>query len=207
VSDVDRLFEEFKAAWDGGGGTDPAIFVTQVSGADRAELEALIAAFLARAPRQPLDQSRLAGSRAADVLARLDADLVPAESLVDLRNDARITRATLVARLSDALGVGRQREKVAGYYHDLEWGSLSPDGVSARVWEALGGILGKTADAVRAAALTPPGERGPAGTPEQAFLRAIPSPGPSASAAPPSSDAAAEEPWDEVDELFRGRQA
>ena len=84
----------------------------------------------------------------------------------------------------------------------MEQGLLPAAGVSDRVLEALGRIVGETAQVLRDAgrALTPSGE-GPA-APAAAFARrayvepaGTPSPGTQPS---PAGE------WDEVDELFRG---
>ena len=85
----------------------------------------------------------------------------------------------------------------------MEQGLLPPAGVSDRVLDALGRIVGETAQALRDAgrALTPAGE-GPrprrrprsraAPTPSQ------PAPRRAGTQPPPTAE------WDEVDELFRG---
>ena len=79
--------------------------------------------------------------------------------------------ARFVDRLAAALGVENKREKVAGYYHEMEQGLLPAAGVSDRVLEALGRIIGETAHALRDAgrALTPSGEGPP--TTAAAFAR------------------------------------
>ena len=84
----------------------------------------------------------------------------------------------------------------------MEQGLLPAAGVSDRVLEALGQIVGETAQALRDAgrALTPAGE-GPA-APAAAFARrayAEPAGAPSPGTQPPPTGE-----WDEVDELFRG---
>ena len=119
-----------------------------------------------------------------------------------LRDRAGLKRSALVDRLAAALGVEDRREKVAGYYHEMEQGLLPAAGVSDRVLEALGRIVGETAQALRDAgrALTPSGE-GPA-APAAAFARrayAEPAGAPSPGTQPPPAGE-----WDEVDELFRG---
>ena len=77
-----------------------------------------------------------------------------------------------MARLAAALGVGDRKDKVAGYYHEMEQGLLPARGVSDRVLDALGRIVGETAQSLRDAgrALAPSGE-GPAAAPAAAFAR------------------------------------
>ena len=60
-------------------------------------------------------------------------------------------RAELVSRLAAELGAGDREAKVAGYYHAMEQGTLPAAGVSDRVLEALGRIVGESAAALRAA--------------------------------------------------------
>ena len=87
------------------------------------------------------------------------------EVLPRLRERARIKRSDLVERLAGALGVGSQTEQVATYYHQMEQGRLDSAGVSTRVLEALAGILGSSAAALREAgesiALPPDAAAGP----------------------------------------------
>ena len=61
MTDVQRLFAEYTEAYP----ADPSPFLTQVSGRDRAELAALIDAFLERAPRRAFDPEALRSSPAA----------------------------------------------------------------------------------------------------------------------------------------------
>ena len=91
----------------------------------------------------------------------------------------------------------------------MERGKLPPRGVSERVLDALGAILGRSADALRRAGegLSGAGPRGPERRSDRVRAHgARPGPGGRRPArrrrAPPPDDA---EPWDEVDELFRGR--
>ena len=94
-----------------------------------------------------------------------------------LRDQARLTRDQVVERLSAALGVAGREQKVGGYYHEMEYGSLDSRRVSERVLDALGeiGNGGTTATALREIG-EPLGEgRGAAGAPAMA-RRAVPGP-------------------------------
>ena len=127
--------------------------------------------------------------------------------LVRLRNERQITRADLVTRLADSLGVSGAREKVASYYHRLERGMLPAEGVSSRVWEALAQLLDTSADALRRAGATmrPPPTPGAA----SAYARTAAPPPPEYATAqsseePTVSDTEHTEEPDEVDRLFTG---
>ncbi len=78
-----------------------------------------------------------------------------------LRNRAGLKRSQLVERLASALGTGDKTDKVAVYYHQMEQGTLPARGVSDRVLEALGQLVGETAQALRSAgrAVTAAGRR------------------------------------------------
>jgi hypothetical protein len=120
-----------------------------------------------------------------------------------VRDRAGLKRSELVERLATALGARGRKDKVAGYYHQMEQGRLPAQGVSDRVLEALGQLVGETAQALRDAgrALTPPGH-GPAAAAPLAFARrAYGEPGAAEGASAPLPP---EAEWDEIDELFRG---
>ena len=165
MTDVDRLFAGYVAEHRAGGEADPREYLSQAASAHRTELAALIDAYLARAPRQSFDEAAFRGSgaeRTVDELERAiagQAGLWPAV-LPRLRDRAGLKRSTLVERLASALGVSDRQDKVAGYYHEMEQGLLPAQGVSDRVLDALGQLVGETAQALRDAgrALTPPGE-------------------------------------------------
>jgi hypothetical protein len=114
-----------------------------------------------------------------------------------------LKRSALVEQLATALGVATKTSKVGDYYHQMEQGTLPAEGVSTRVLDALGRLVGESAHALREA-----GERhgqGPSpAVPQAAFARRTYA---EAAAAPsPGTAARSEEPaeWDEVDHLFRG---
>ena len=135
-----------------------------------------------RARPQEWDAEAFEGSVAERAVARTAeewsaaAGELPVE-LVRLRNEREITRADLVTRLADSLGVSGAREKVASYYHRLERGLLPAEGVSSRVWEALAQLLDTSAEALRragAAATRPP----PTEEAASAYARTAPPPPP-----------------------------
>ena len=211
MSEVDRLFDAYKAEHRAGGAADPIAYLDRVEGVDRGELAALIDAYLARAPRRAWDPAAYEASSAETTVDRLEramdgsSGLWPA-LLPQLRERAQLRRSEVVERVAALLGVADRREKVARYYHEMEQGRLSSTGVSRRVLTALAEVLGESVEALRRAgeALAP----GQAGTSEAAaFARlAAPAsealdPAPPLGVGPASSD---EDPWDDVDELFRG---
>jgi hypothetical protein len=211
MADVDRLLHEFIEEDRERGPADPRAYLHQLQGTDRAELEALIDGYLARAPRRPFDRDAFARSPARGVAEELGRALGGASGtwpalLPRLRHRAQLRRAELVQRLASELGADEaQTAKVARYYHEMEQGTLPAAGVSDRVLEALGRIVGVTAqrlrDAGRSAGGGAPGRAGAVafarvGSPDPRYVDEEEAPpGPSA---PP----AAAEPPDEIDELF-----
>ena len=104
-------------------------------------------------------------------------------------------RSDLVTQLAAALDLPGREEKVGAYYHAMEQGTLPSAGVSQRVLEALGRLVGESADVLRRAGeatSAPPAGGAPA------FARKA-----SAPAAAPATRARVQRPArDEVDELF-----
>ena len=121
-----------------------------------------------------------------------------------LRHRMKLKREEVVALLAELLGVGADAPKVRAYYHEMESGTLEPEGVSQRVLDALARIFG-----VSTRELEDAGDYSIDFSPAGAFLRRLDGMG-----APPHGMLAesmqygspGEEPddWDEVDRLFRG---
>ena len=213
MSDVDRLLATYISEHRAGGEADPVAYLRQLEGIEREELATLIDAYLQGTPAREWDAEAFRGSAAERLAASLNRSLAGRAGLWPvvlprLRERARLRRAQLVDRLADALGVGAEREKVAGYYHEMEQGSLASEGVSGRVLDALGAIVGASAETLRRAGENlaegvSAGERV-----DPAFTRRASAPEDAGAApAPPASPGARpeQEPeWDEVDELFRG---
>ena len=159
MSDVERLLREFQRDFEAGGRLRPSEVLARVEGADRRELEALIDAYLARAPRRAFDRDAFAASPARSLVDDL-AQALEAEAstwravLPRLRDAAQLRRAELVRRLAERLGVSGREEKVARYYHEMEQGRLDPAGVSGRVISALAELLGTSAERLREAGAT-----------------------------------------------------
>ena len=157
MTDLDKLLRQYIERFESGGDVDPSDLIAQAETGEQAELRELIAGYLEHAaPGREWDAAAFEGSVAERAVARTAeewsaaAGELPVE-LVRLRNEREITRADLVTRLADSLGVSGAREKVASYYHRLERGLLPAEGVSSRVWEALAQLLDTSAEALRRA--------------------------------------------------------
>jgi hypothetical protein len=219
MNEVERLFRDFVAEHKSGGEADPRAFVDQLTDdTDRLELAALIEHYLERAPGKRWDPQEFAASKAAQVTDSILAEWELAgerqeetvgwrELLPALRTRARIMRREVVARLAETLGVPDKQEKVGTYYHRMELEELPVEGISNRVLEALGEILGESAETLRRAGRVRTGSKPVA--PGVAFTRtAFPGPdAPSGEAAEKparSAGAPGEDERDLVDELFTG---
>jgi len=208
MAELERLFADYVAEHRAGGEADPLTYLDQAEGKERTELAALIDAYLARAPSAPWDPDAFAGSPAE----RLSDSVVEALEGVSgtwpvllprLRHRAQVKRGELVRRLAQSLGAADREEKVGTYYHEMERGLLESSGVSDRVLDVLGGIVGASAEFLRRA-----GEPlGGGGEPRRGTVYArrstpderYPEPGVREEAV---TERAAD--WDDVDELFRG---
>ena len=213
MSDVERLRERFIAQFEAGIEHDPRAYLAELDGADRRELEALLDAYLDRAPRRTFDATAFAASPAQALVDDLEQSLGGQAGawpvvLPRLRQAARIKRTDLVRQLAVRLGVADREAKVASYYHAMEQGTLEPSGVSDRVLDALAGLVGTTRERLREAAeaLTPRSPGQAAG--DALFARtAIPDLQSQAAMAPPGAPQTPEadhEDHDEVDDLFLG---
>jgi hypothetical protein len=199
MDELSRLMAEYKEAHLAGEG-DPRPFLERATPADRALLAALIDAYLESVPRR---RDVAAGGPADAVAEDVQRALAGASGLWPallprLRGRARLRRAELVSQLAARLGAQSQRDKVGLYYHQMEQGLLPEPGVSDTVLEALGRIVGQSAEALRAAGRMP--APGPPRTDEGAlFARST-----YGEPAEPSDSAPGPGGWDEVDRLFRG---
>jgi hypothetical protein len=209
MAELDRLFTEFVERHLAGEDPEPWSYIDQLSGGEREELEELIDAYFVGAPPRSWNADAYRGSSAERIADALDrsfrgqAGLWPAV-LPRLRDRARLTRGALVEHLANKLGVGDRREKVAGYYHEMEQGLLPSAGVSGRVLDALAGIVGTSAELLRRAG-EPLSKEPPDDAEGAIFTRtATPAPGYEAGKGLEADDEDRAVGWDEVDELFRG---
>ncbi len=212
MPELNDLFAEFIARQLAGDKPDPFEYMDKLSGEEREELGDLIDVFLEQAPRETWDAESFHGSDAERIVERVDRAVNGASGmwpalLPRLRHRAKIKREELVARLADALGQSEKEAKVGAYYHEMEQGLLPSEGVNDSVLEALGSIVGVSAEGLRNAGkrLLPPreGQASPASAESPAFARKA-LPNPDYMPEPPTAIPGAEngEP-DEVDKLFR----
>ena len=73
MPDAERLRERFIAEFEAGASPDPLEYLSQLEGADRLELEALLDAYLAQAPRRRFDPAAFAASPARALVDDLDS--------------------------------------------------------------------------------------------------------------------------------------
>ena len=175
MTDVDRLLQEFIAEDRAGGAADPAAFLARADADAREELAALLDGYLSRAPRRAFDGAAFAASPSRGVVDALDRSVAGSAGtwpalLPRLRDRARLRRSELVARLASALGASDREAKVGSYYHAMEQGTLPAAGVSDRVLEALGRIVGESVASLREAGRAMTGPAPPA-PPAPAFAR------------------------------------
>jgi hypothetical protein len=213
MADVDRLFEQFIERQLAGAKPDPMEYMSQASGKERDELGDLIEVFLEQAPREAWDEEAFRGSTAEQIVDQIDRSLHGVSGrwpalLPRLRHRAKLMRSELTTQLAERLGVSDKEEKVRSYYHGMEQGELPADGVSDKVLEALGKLVGVSTATLRQAGerLTqdlgaPPGTQAAPGV----FARkGVPDPDYMPARVDASRESPAEDEDDEVDRLFRG---
>jgi hypothetical protein len=198
----DQILSEFIDAWNAGRRPQVNVYLALAPAGQRGELADELSRFLALAPEPAYSPEALDAVRAeAASLA------VPLASLLRrARERTRVSVRELGSSLAQALGVSDEA-KTAGYLDQLESGSLDPRGLSRRVLDALAASLGVARDQLEAAAdrfalPVPPATAAgalwraepEAAREERADLELLAD----AMAAP------APEPWDQIDELFRG---
>ena len=212
ADDVRDLLSEYIAEHRAGGEADPLVYLARADEGDRRELALLIDGYLDRSPGREWDPEAYTGSAAERVAEEVGRSLRGASGLWPtvlprLRNQARLTRAQVVEKLSAALGVAGREAKVGGYYHEMEHGTLEPSGVSQRVLAALGEIYGTTAEKLREIGepLSPGAPPADIASPAMARLAA---PAPEYAATDReqlrSEPVAPAEERDEIDEMFTG---
>ncbi len=208
MADLERLRDEFAAAFAAGESPDPTEWLARVDDDERQELESLIDQYLMTAPRRAWDAEAYERS-----LAKVAVDRVLEsregvsgswpELLPRLRHRARIKRAELVERLTAAIGE-TDSAKVGVYYNRMEHGALPAGGVSATVLAALAELVDSSVAALREAGASGPG---PVGAEEAAYARlAVPDPAYAEPAGGAAETAAQAPPGerDRIDELFTG---
>jgi hypothetical protein len=187
AEDVVKLFEEYAVRVARGERPDVREYLDR-AGAEREELARMLDRLIASRPAQEPDP---------DTVALFKAWLGGEPTLLELRRRRGLRRNDIVSGLLRRLALDpAKREKVAGYYHELESGLLDVGHVDRRVFDALAEVLGAPVRDVLAWPARPPA------TLARAYYRA--EPGVAEAPPPPAVPEPAESEWDEVDELFRG---
>lgn len=209
---LDKLLTEFIELDLAGSDPDPVVFLDKADSAQaREELVELIDTYLDHAPSRTFDASAYSGSQAELVAERFYRSLAGVSGrwpsvLPALRERARIRRDDLARQLASALGQEAEQQRIAEYVHGMEQGALAADGVSDKVINALGKILGVEPQALRGfgQALSVGSGHGPAAAP--VFMRrTMQSPDGISELRDEPEQRSGEDPeqWDEVDRLFR----
>jgi transcriptional regulator with XRE-family HTH domain len=198
MTDPERLLSEFIDAWSAGERPEADEYIERAPQDARDALADDIAAYLALAPTPDYSAGvldELLRDRAVLELAdaiESERGLWPA-LLPRLRRQAGLDRSQLAARLIARLGVEGGETKTERYLQQMERGRLDPRGVSHRVLDSLGRILGVGGDVLARAAdfqlFSEPAVSG-------ATL--------GGAVADRAGPAAGAEPFDEIDRLFRG---
>jgi hypothetical protein len=186
AEDVITLFDEYAARYARGERPDAREYLAR-AGAQADELARLLERFVAATPPP-------APSEETVELIRAWRSGEP--PLLDLRRRRGLKRAAVVDALMSALGLDpAKREKVAGYYHELESGLLDPGRVDRRVFRVLAETLkAKVEDLLAWQPPAPAGDVYYRRADADVLSQIAPAP-----AAPPPEEAP-----DEIDRLFRG---
>ena len=152
MSTIDELYRRYVREYRDSGDADPRAYLDKLRGVDRAELAARIDRFLDTAPPPAFDAAAFAKFRADPGRQALVTQILGAETLAELRAAAAVTRREVGEALAEQLGLAAQANAVRARYHDVEAGNVDPSRVAARVWDALAGILGTSAERLRDAA-------------------------------------------------------
>lgn len=177
------IFEEYAARFARGERPDLREYLERVGG-DRDELARLVDAFLTRVEPPPPGE---------EDVALMEAWIAGRAPLTELRARRGLKRSEVVEALIERFGLDKgKRRKVERYLHEIETGQLVP--AERRLLDALAEILrARVSDIL---ALRP--------RPLEAKLAYMRAAAPEPTLAAPA--AAAQEPPDEIDELFRPAQ-
>lgn len=207
---VTGAFDEYVIAFRSGQG-DPAPFLSRFEGRERQELALLIEVFIETAPASNPETGDPRFEKVFErVLAEVDgASGGLSEMVRGLRAKLGLGQVEVVKELSSALdATPAEVNKIDGYYHDLEWGTLPSSGISKKVYDALASILQtKPGTLKEAGAALGPGRPSSAG---MAFARTVDETefeldGQESPAMDvPSGNFRASDPPDRIDDLFTG---
>lgn len=198
----EQLLAEFREHWAAGRRPQVEEFLSRAGTDDQAELRRLIEAFVTNAPRPELSDETLDQIGRQPAVQQLVSSLAGESGLWPsvlprLRREARLTRDQVVTGLVAGLGLpAAATEKTKQYLHGMETGALEPQGVSGRVLDSLAAVLRSTREELeRAGDFQGLGQRAAA----PAYFR-----GRAADVVASPMAAGEDDPWDEVDRLFRG---
>jgi hypothetical protein len=136
---VDRLFDEWAASFVRGESPDALAYLER-AGNHADDLAALMDGFLQLAPR---------GAPSEETLLLARAWVRGASPLVELRASRGIHRDEVVDAVMGEFELApERRDKVKGYYHELESGLLDPAGLDRRLVDLLARTLRATRDAI-----------------------------------------------------------
>lgn len=129
---LEQLFDEFAQAYLRGESPDVQSYLARAGG-ERDDLGGMIDRFLQAVPAQ-------AATEEETVLMQARLEQEPPLMLLRIRR--KLSREAVVDALLRALSLDpAKREKVDGYYHQLETGLLDPEPVDRTVWEVLSDLL------------------------------------------------------------------
>jgi len=205
MASADELLDQFIADWNAGRRPRVEDYLERAPTGERDELGALMNTFLDHAPTPQFSSETIAAIQREPAVSELGA-LADSRAgfwpslLPRLRRRAKLTRDQLVLQLAERLALPGQEPKIKRYYHQMEAGTLDPEGVSMRVLDSLAAVVGvKTRELEEAGSFQ--GAGGLASGPLYARAQeANELSGAEWTATMPASAG----DWDEVDELFRG---
>lgn len=198
---VVTLFDEYATRYLRGEQPDAREYLERASeGAERGDLAGLLDRFLEAAPaRAPSEEE----------IVLMEARLEQEPPILVLRRRRKLTREAVVSALVGRLGLDpAKRGKVGGYYHELETGLLDPAPVDLRVWDALADLLKANVRGLAGLRPEPPAafelayRREPGEMPAPLLESVV-----AAAGAPEPAEPEHPAGPDEVDRLFRGRDA
>jgi len=150
---ADTLFTDYVISHQAGE-VDPVPFLDRAAEGEREILVTLIDAYLVQAPGKVWDPTAFNGTPAQRMVEPLTLALAGVSGawpvvLPSLRNRVRIKRRDFVEKLATGLGYPKTAGVVEEYYHAMEHGDLPAEGVSNKVLEVLGGLLGTNPESLR----------------------------------------------------------
>lgn len=169
--DMDERFAAFTRSYEAGDG-DPLPFMEGLDEPGRRRFQLMVDDYLEGNPEPDRDLSRLKDPAVARligaVVPRLDGASGGMSTLViDLRERHELLQEDVVEALADELdATAAEKEKIDDYYHDLEFGNLPAEGISAKLLAALGKILGTTGERLKEAGQA----LGPSGSPATGLI-------------------------------------